>query len=175
MTSKWVRPSIDLHQKHVIPVVEGLVATDGLVYSPVATFGTTPVDILDVLLDPGYSMALKKIQVGLTQSFDNLIASSVGSLIYYWRMRSEYINPQGTKVTGAYVNIMGTYAKGIPTSGVSGDPAEDTVSGYVAVASLPGAPVRAVLTAVGLVASSMAGKVKNSSYFEIEGIVIPGT
>ena len=158
-----------------LPVVEGVVATDGVVYSPIATFGTTALEVFNKLMNPGFNLALQKIQVGLTQRFDNLIATSVGSLIYHWRAREEYIDAEGSVHTEPYVNLMATYSKGIPTSGVAGDPAEDTFSGYSPVGTLRRAPVRISLMAVGLVASSMTGEVKNSSFVELAGIVIPGT
>ena len=161
-------------QTYIEHLGAGLVPTDGVQYSPVATFGTTAVEILNQLIDPGLNFYLKELEVGLTQRFDNLKADSVGSLIYHWKLRPEYVNPQGTKIIGDYINITGTYSKGMPTSGLAGDPAEDTFSGYVPVGSVQAAPVRAVLTAIGLVADSMTGEVKNSSYIRLIGAVIPG-
>ena len=158
-----------------LPIVEGQVASDGVVYAPVATFGTTALEVFAKLINPGFNLALSKLQVGLTQRFNNLLATSVGSLIYHWRAREEYIDSEGSVHIDAYVNLAPTYSKGIPTSGVSGDPAEDTVSGYVPVGTLKHAPFRISLMAEGLVANSMTGEVKNSSYVELAGVVIPGT
>ena len=169
------RTGVEFLQTYTEHLGAGLVATDGVQYSAVATFGTTAIEVLNQFIDPGVNLYLKELQVGFTQRFDNLKATSIGSLAYHWQIRPEYVNPQGTQVTGAYTNITGTYAKSIPTSGVAGDPAEDTFSGYVAVGSVPAAPIRIVLTARGLVDASMTGEVKNSSFIKMIGAVIPGS
>ena len=152
-------------------LADGLIATDGIQRSSVATVGTAPVTVFSKLIDPGFDLALKEIEISLTQRFDNLLATSVGSLFYYWQMRREAL--EGT--VGAWVNITGTYSKGVPTSGVSGDPSEDTFSGYVPVGSIPDAPLRLQLIATAIVAASFAADVKNSSYIKLVGSVIPGS
>ena len=159
-----------LQQIYTVHPVGGLVATDGVVYSAVATVGTTAVEVFATLVEPGLDVVLKELEVGLTQRFDNLNAAAVASLSYYWRVRQ---NNQAT--LGAWLGIMATQSKGVPTSGVSGDPAEDTFSGYVPVGSLPEAPFDISLMALALVASSFAASVKNSSYLKLVGITIPGT
>lgn len=164
-----VRPGVDVFYDKSHPIVAGAIPTDGVQYSAIATFGTTNVDILSKLVDPGYPLELQFLEVGLTQSFTELL-SATGSLTYYWRARSEHVNPQGTKVTGSYVNLTGTYQKGLTT----GQTLTDTFSGYLDVGSIPYAPVRFVLTAVGLSAATMSAKVKNSSYVRMVGVVIPG-
>ena len=157
-------------QTFVLHPVGGLVATDGVVYSAVATVGTTAVEVFSQLIDPGMDVKLTELEVGLTQRFNNLIATSVGSIAYYWRARQ---NNQAT--LGAWLGIMATQSKGVPTSGVSEDPAEDTFSGYIPVGSLPEAPFDISLMAVALVASSFVVDAKNSSYIKLVGAVIPGT
>ncbi len=149
----------------------GNVATDGVVYSPIATFGTTAVEVLNELVDPGYSMDLKTVEVGLTQRFTELL-NAVGSLVYHWKAREEYYDSaQGSIYTKSYIGIQATLSKGIGSLLTS----EDTLSGYLSTGSFPHAPIRLVLTAVGLVAATMSGKVKNSSYVKLVGVVIPGT
>ena len=170
VTSEPIHRVVTPQQSYVIHPVGGLVATDGVVYSAVATVGTTAVEVFSSLIDPGVDMALREIEVGLTQRFNNLDAASVASLSYYWRVRQ---NNQAT--LGAWLGIMATQSRGVPTSGVSGDPAEDTFSGYIPVGSLPEAPFDISLMAVALVASSFVVDAKNSSYIKLVGAVIPGT
>lgn len=166
----FVEPTIEVLKEFVFPLVSGLVATDGVVYSPVGTVGTANSSIHDVIIDLGFKLALRSIEVGLTQRFDNQLTNSVASLDYYWQVRSQ---PHGS--TYGWVNIQGTYTKVVPTSGVAGDPAEDTFSGYLSVASLPFTPIRIELTARGSVMDALRGQVKNSSFIKLMGIVIPGT
>jgi len=168
-----VRAGIDIPQTYTEHLADGLIATDGVQYSPVATFGTTAVEVFNKLIDPGYTMRLKKLEAGFTQKFTNL-KDAVGSLIYHWQAREEYVEPTGTagpyQVKGSWLGIVATLVKGIGSL----LNVEDTLSGYVPVASLPHAPVRVKVTAVGRVASSMTGKVKSSSYIRLVGNVIPG-
>ena len=161
----------------VFPLTNGLVATDGVQYSAIATFGTTAVQILSSLIDPGFNVALKKIEVGLTQSFTGLNGSFVASMNYYWQVRSEYKEIGGTpsapyEKQSALVNITGTYQKAVGTLAAS----EDTFSGYIPIGSLPYAPVRLILTAIGPDRAAVCqGRVKNSSYIRLVGNIIPGT
>ena len=152
----------------------GLLATDGVQRSSVITFGTTVAEMLNELIDPGISLRLHKLEIGFTQRFANLISTNVGSLIYHWAAREEYTDPSGTAgphlITGSWVGVA-TFSKGIGSLLTS----EDTHSGRIPVATLPHAPVRFRLQAVGLVASSMTGDIKNSSYIKLVGNVIPGT
>ena len=160
--------TIEPWQEFIFKLVDGLVATDGIQRSPVATIGTTGVEVLSKLLDPGLDFKLLMIEVGLTQRFDNLNAASVGTANYYWQMRQENV-----ATTRAWVNFTGTLAKGVPTSGVAGDPVEDTFSGYVNVGSVPECPVRLRLMAVALADAQFLADVKNSSYAKLAGLVIP--
>ena len=153
----------------------GQVATNGVGYSTVVTFGTTALEILNEMIKPGFSAQLQKLGVGLTQKFANLISTNVGSLIYRWEAREEYIDPGGTAgphlITSAWVPVSPTFSKGIGSLLTS----EDTLSNWFPVATLSHIPLRLRLIAQGLVAASMTGQVKNSSYIEAVGNVIPGT
>ena len=143
------------------------VATDGIQYSPVATVGTTAIEILSEMIDLDLILRLKSIEVGLTQRFSNLGASLQASMAgYYWEGAREKI---GTTLN--WVNITGTLTKNIPTSSNS----EDTFSGYLPVASLPETPLRFRLVANGIIAGSFYGQVKSSSYIKLIGSIIPGT
>ncbi len=166
-----IRPTIELFQTYTQHLGEGLIATDGVVYSPVATFGTTAVEILNKLIDPGFQLALKELEVGFTQKFEGLNGSFVASISYYWDARPEWQDPVGTTRIGAYVAISNTLTKGVGTLTTS----EDTLSGYVPVGSVPVAPVRIRLLATGLRVAVCTGKVKNNSYIRLVGLVIPGT
>ena len=172
IASGRVQRKVDIFQSYLEHLGVGIVATDGVVYSAVATFGTTAAEILNQLIDPSVDMGLRELEVGLTQRFTER-ASLVGSLTYYWEAREEWYDRGGavpTSRTGSWINISGTYTKGMGTL-VN---VVDTLSGYVPVASMPHAPVRLRLMAQGLVASSMTGEVKNASYVRLVGIVIPG-
>ena len=152
---------------------DGLIGTNGVVYSAIATFGTTSLAIVNDLVDPGFTMANKSLEVGLTQMFTGLDAAFVGSITYYWEARSEYIDTAtgvGTLKTGGWIPIQGTYTKGVGTLLTS----EDTLSGRIPVGSLTHFPARFRLMAQGLRASVAQGKVKNTSYINAVGIVIPG-
>ena len=152
-------------QTFIDKLVSGLVATNGVQYSPVATFGTIAVAILSKLIDPGMELALSQIEVGLTQRFTER-AGATGTLNYSWQVRRR---DGGT--TAAWATITPLLTKGI----ASGANSEDTLSGFIAVGTLPAAPFDIQLTALGLVASSMTGEVKSSSYVKLVGSVIPGT
>lgn len=150
----------------------GLVATDGVQRTGVVTFGTVSATIIDEFIDPAQDWWLRSVKIGLTQRFTER-ANAVGSLFYYWRARSEYRYP-GTAgliatITG-WIEITGTYRKGIGSLANS----EDTFSGDIDVGSLPGLPARFQLIATGLVANSMTAELKNSSFAEFVGTVIPG-
>ena len=158
-----------------LPNINANVATDGVQYSSIATFGTTAAEIYNQLVDNGFNLTLKNLKVGLTQMFTGLNGSFVGSINYYWEARSEgvRIGSGGTPValTGAWVNITGTYIKSVPTLLTS----EDTFSGEVNLGSLPIAPVRLRLVAINPDrAVGVQGKVKSSSYIQMVGLVIPG-
>ena len=158
----------------IMPLVDGLLPTDGIQYSSVATFGTTAVEVLNKLIDPGVNLALQKLELGLTQKFEDLNGSFAGSMTYYWEANSEALVPSGGSLfpyTSTKINLTGTFTKGVGTMLTS----EDTFSGLVTVASLPYAPFRLILTAVALGASRVTGKVKNASYVRLVGHIIPGT
>ena len=165
-----LRRSVDLQKEFIYHFGAGVVATDGVQYTTAATFGTAALEIVNQLIEPGYGMYLKEIQVGLTQKFTNLL-NAVGSLTYSWKARSEYTDPRGSKHVESYYALSATYGKGIGSLSNS----EDTLSGYLPPESVIAAPVRMVLTAQGLAASTMTGAVKNSSFVRLLGIVIPGT
>lgn len=167
-----IRIGAELIQDITRHIVDGLVPTDNVQYTAVATVGTTAVSVFNKLFDPGFTIGLQELEVGLTQKFTGLNGSFVGSLNYHWQARSEYVNSQGTQITGAYINITGTYVKAVGTLTTS----EDTFQGYVPVASLPFAPIRLLLTAIDKDrAANFTGKVKNDSYIRMVGHIIPGT
>lgn len=167
-----VRPSILDRVEFTFPFSGmGAVATDGVQYTTVATVGTTAVTLVDELLDPGHSASTLKVAVGLTQSFTGLNGSLVGSLAYYWRARSEYVNTEGTLITGGWVAFTGTYVKQVGTLATT----EDTFSGLIDRASLPAFPARFQLIAVDKASAAReTGKLKSSSFVRFEGLVIPG-
>lgn len=171
-----VRGGIEYRQRFVWkPETIGLVATDGVQYTSVASFGTTAVEVFNRLIDPGFTMKLiRPTQIGLTQEFRGQNGSFVGSIFYYWQARSEYEDSAAgvpTIRTGSWLNFTGTYTKGVGTLLTS----EDTFSGYIPVGSLSHAPARIQLSAVGIISPSASGRVKNSSFVELEGnVLIPG-
>ena len=169
--------TIEPLQAITLHLVDGLVATDGVQYSSVATVGTTAVEVFSKVVDPGIDLDLKELEVSFTQRFDNLNAALVGSMVYYWQARQ-----RGVSTQSAWISLTGTYAKNVPTSGVTGDPSEDTFSGYLPVASLPplaapeqGRGVEVRLMAVAFSAAHLGGQVKNDSFVTFVGSVIPGT
>lgn len=167
------RLGIDLLFDRTYHPLQG-VATDGVVYSPVATFGTTAVEIFNALIDPGVTVGLKELEVGLTQKFTGLNASVAGSLSYYWLIRSEADVPSGPglfRYMGSYRNVTGTFTKGVGTLIAS----EDTFAGRVSLAGISFTPVRISLMAQCLAAANMKGEVKSSTYVRPIGIVVPGT
>jgi len=175
------RRSVEFIQSLTRRLVSGDVATDGVQYSSVATFGTTAVEVFNKTIDPGFNMHLDEIQVHLEERFDNLKTDSVGSLMYHWSVRSNYFDPLGSHgvgkdITTTWMPITGTISKGLGTSGVAADdPVIGTFSGHVDPGSLPIAPFQIKLTALGIVASSMTGEVVSDSWVKFTGRVIPGT
>lgn len=168
-----VHSVIGFLQEYSEPLVDGLVATDGVQYSSIATFGTTAVEILNKRIDPGVTMKLKELYVSLTQSFTGLNGSFVASMMYHWQVRpDDYLSIVGSvhRVMGAYTNIAGTYRKAVGTLAAS----EDTFTGYIPVGSVAYAPIRLVLTAIGIQAAVCQGRVKNSSIVKLVGNIIPG-
>ena len=80
-----VRVGIDFQQVYREHLAGGLCPTDGVQYNAVSTFGTTAVEILNSLIDPGYTLQLReKPYFGLTQQFTGVDAASVASMTYYW-------------------------------------------------------------------------------------------
>ncbi len=167
-----VRASIEIEKEIVMyPSVANLGATDGVQYSAVSTFGTTAVQILNEVLDPGYSMKLRSFEFGLAQRFTGLNGSLVGSIVYHWQAQSDnYVTPDGTMLSTTLIPLCGTIAKGTGTLTTS----DDVLSGKVPIGSLPFAPVRIILTAQGIQPASVQGKVSGSSYVRMSGAVIPG-
>ncbi len=169
-----VDPTVDLKQTYIQNFGAGQVATDGVVYSAALTIGTAPTTVLDTLIHPGVALSLDSIYVGLTARFTEL-ANVQGSVMYYWKARSEsdYIGTTGKPVQSilAYTTIVPTLSKGVGSLANS----EDTLSGYLNVASLPRAPIRIQLIAnSALKNASIAGSIKNSTVVKLVGSVIPG-
>uniref|UniRef100_A0A6M3IWF9 Uncharacterized protein n=1 Tax=viral metagenome TaxID=1070528 RepID=A0A6M3IWF9_9ZZZZ len=156
-------------------LVDGAIATDGVQWSTVATVGTTAAEVFSKFIDPGVTVGVKKMYVAFSERFTGLNGSFVASMNYYWQARTEAKVPSGgqgnlANLTGAWVNLTGTYQKAVGTLTTS----DDTPNGYAAVASIPYAPIRVRLMAVGIQAAVMTGKIKNSSIVELMGNVIPG-
>ncbi len=166
-----IRRYIGANQSYLEHLVSGQVATDGVVYGAVLTIGTTGVNVMNQVVNPGFSMQNKEIHFAITTKFTEL-TGSVGSVNYSLQARSEFLDAQGSLYAPAtYVPISGTYSKGVAASSTS----EDTLSGYISVASLPGSPIRVILGASSTGASRLTGQIKNSSFVELAGLVIPGT
>ncbi len=165
-----IRRYIGANQSYLEHLASGQVATDGVQYGAVVTIGTTAVEVFNKLIHPGFSLESKEILVGLTTKFTEL-TGSVGSVYYNWDARSEFVNADGSINTLGYTAITATYAKGVAASSTS----EDTFSGFLNVASLSGAPIRIRLYAKSTGGDRLTGQLKNSSFVELTGIVIPGT
>jgi hypothetical protein len=169
-----IEPLVGLKQTYIEHFGQNQVATDGIQYSNVVTIGTSAVEVFNKLIDPGYPIDLDELEIGLTQRFIPL-GVVTASLSYYWKIRSEgpFVSGSGTPVatTMSYYEMTGTYTKGVATTATG---VEDTFSGYIPKANVPRAPFRVVLTAQGLSASVFTGKVKNSSFVQFSGTVIPG-
>ncbi len=152
----------------------GLVATDGVQYSDVASFSATAVEILNEIINPGVSMQLEELEVSFVQRFVDVKGGTTNaSMSYYWEAREEFSEGLGataTMRTGDYIPLSATISKSIASAGI----VEDTLEGYVPVASLPNAPIRVRLTALTLAGGSMTGEVKNESYVRLVGNIIPG-
>ena len=150
-------------------LVEGQVASDGIAFSAVATVGTTAVTVFNQLIDESRDIALTRLELMLQHRMDNLNAAAVGTAIYVWRGR---IENEGT--LGPWIGLCPTMIIGVPTSGVAGDPAIPTLSGYFPVGSLREAPLRLQLVMSAGAAAQFAADVKNTSYVTLQGNVIPG-
>mgnify|MGYP001571141093 CR=1 FL=1 len=152
----------------------GLVATSGIQYSAVVTFGTVAAEILNQLIDPGVDLGLRQLEIGFTQRFTERVGgTTTGSLVYYWEGREEWFERAGavgTLRTGSWTALGATLAKGI----ASGANSEDSLAGFVPVTSIPHASVRVRLMGQALWANAFTGEVKNSSYVRMVGLVIPG-
>ncbi len=160
------------YEEYFYPV-QGNVATDGVVYDAVATVSVTLKEVYNKLIDPSVSLRLQELDVSFTQRFTGLLAAYADTISYYWRIRSEAAIPFGgtlSQFTGAYVAI-GSCSKVVGTLLSS----EDTLSSRLPLGSIPYAPVRISLMAIGDLLSCVTAEVKSSSYVGIKGIVIPGT
>lgn len=155
--------------------VSGVVGSNGIQYSSVASFGTTAVEVFNQLLDPGVSMGLRELEFGTVLRFIGQNGSLGGTLaMAYWEARSEAVIPTGNSIgllTGAWVNLTGTQTIPIGTLAT----VTATYAGYVPIGSIPFAPVRIRLTAVGDFAKCATAEVRNETYVTMKGIVIPGT
>ena len=164
------RISVDKYQVYSEHFVGGLIATGSVAtisaqYSPVATIGTTAVQVLLATIDPGVDLRLKETYMSLIQRFTE-VNNTQGTVIYNWEARR---NNQGTQ--GAWIGISPTLSKGVGSLANS----EDVLSGYVPVGSLPDAPLDIRLMASCLKASQMVGEIKNASLAQLSGFIIPGT
>ena len=170
-----IRAGLEIQRSYIEHLVSGAIPTDGVQYSSVATFGTTAVNVFSKLIDPGYTLGLSELEVGLEHRFTGLNGSYVGTLAgYYWQVQPIYTKMDGSgapyEKTGTTINITGTYigAVGTLTTMVG------TFSGYVPVGSVPYAPFQLTLVARGIQAAVCTGEIKNTSYVRLVGNIIPG-
>lgn len=166
-----VQRKVEAFQTFILHPITAQLGTSGIQYSPVVTISTTEVEVYNQLLKPDVQLALTELELGLTQRFIELTGGTTsGSLMYSWKARSEWDDPVGTLRITSYCGLSPTLAKGVASKATS----EDTVSGYIAVGSIPNAPLRLVLTAKSLYASAYSGEIKNDSYVRMVGVVVPG-
>lgn len=171
ITHGRVKRKVELFQTYTRHFGEGAIATDGIAYSAVASVGATEVVVFNELIDPGVDLALQEIMVGLTCK-TTYLGSAAGSMMAVWDARSEWHDPVGTTRTTSYIGLMGTFAA--PLGSALTNTYEHTYAGYIPVGSVPNAPLRLRLYMKGGAAGSFTGKVKNSSYVKLVGVVIPG-
>ncbi len=172
ITSGRVKRKVEAFQTFILHPVTAQLGTSGIQYSPVITIGTTEVEVYNQLLKPDVQLALTELELGLTQRFTELTGGTTsGSLSYTWKARSEWDDPIGTLRVTSYCGLSPTMAKGVASKAAS----EDTFSGYIAVGSIPNAPLRLVLTAKSLYAAAYSGVITNESFVRMVGVVVPGT
>ncbi len=102
------RIGVGLPQSFTLHPVDGQVASGGVQFSAVATFGTVPVVILDKVINPGYNMQLTELEANLEARFTGLNGSFVGSINYQWEMQEVFRTPEGTLITGGTISVTGT-------------------------------------------------------------------
>ena len=146
--------------------ITNTIATDGVQYSGVITVGTVAANIMLETIDPGVDVRLKSLEVSLTVRFDNLIAA-VGSIHYVAEIAR---NNQGT--IDFFLRISPTMALGVGSLTY----VEQTLTGQVDLTGLliPEAPLNIRVYAAALVASSMTGRIKNTSYVSLVGNALVG-
>lgn len=168
-----VRQGLDAQQYYIENPVTGQVATDGIQYSAVTTFGTADTEVWNALINPGFQLENQWLKVGITQSFTGLPATSVASISYYLRGRNEWFDLKGaigTLRTSTYATLSALYQKAVGTALTS----EDSLMGNISVGTISKTPFRLSLMARGSAAAIATGKVKNSTYIELVGNIIPG-
>ncbi len=165
------RAGVETAQSFTLHPVAGLVATDGVQRTAVATFGTTPVAIFDEIINPGYNMQLTELETVLEATFVGLDAAFVGSINFQWEMGAVFENPAGTLISEPLVSVTGTIEDATGTQATI----NRSFEGYVPVGSVPHGPIRLVLTAAGIRANAATGQVLNTSYLRMVGNHIPGS
>ena len=168
-----IRQGLESQQYYIDYPVSGQVATDGIQYSAVVTVGTTSVEILNYLVDPGFQLDPKWIKFSASQRFTGLNGSMIGSCSYYWRTRTEWIDNKGAIATSrvsswATISALNTVQVGTLTT------IDTTVTGYIQSLTNK-VPFRISLMAQDNArASAFTGKVSNYTVIELVGNIIPG-
>ena len=173
-----VRLSQDWHFSKDVNVVDGLIGTIPQ-ESATATFGTTAVNILSKIYDPGFTVKLDRILGTLATRIYGLNGSFVGSCIGYWLMQSVgyqvSTGGQLVKEDGVAINITGTLNFNVATYATAASYTEYILNGHIPVGSVPYAPFKLDLWCVAPRAANAFGRLKADSLLRIEGTVIPGT
>src|SRR3989337_763884 len=92
--------TIDAFQSYTKHFAEGLIATSGIQYSAVVTFGTAVATVFEELVDPGFQMGLKELELSFVQRFTERVGgTTTGSLLYHWQGREEWHDLGGATPT----------------------------------------------------------------------------
>lgn len=146
-----------------IPLVEGLVASDGALNSAVVTIGATWAAGFTKVIDPKVDLSPVSAKAHFLYKLTNL-KDEVASFSYYWRA---YLDGQGTVnpfgISATYATDIGSLASITPT-----------LSGLLDTSKLKQTPFVLQLMAVGTQAGALTVEVKNESFITLTGHAIPG-
>ncbi len=164
------RIGVEIAKSFTLHPVDGQVSSGGVQFSSVATFGTTPVEIFNKVINPGYNQQLTELEANLEANFEGLNGSFVGSINYQWEMQEAFRTSEGTVLTGTLISVSGTIEDAMGTlANIT-----RSLEGYIPIGSVPHSPVRLILTVAGLRASVGVAKVTNNSYVRLVGNILPG-